>query len=111
MLWIVVQILNGDRKINRVAGMLRSGAVASWNRSLHATYYRAMSQYLPPEVRTEVVCLVCEEYSEKWGYQAQPWNNLCANVLYARIPGGHHTCLVDHIGELAARLNGTVQHG
>ncbi|MBS0526482.1 MAG: AMP-binding protein [Proteobacteria bacterium] len=110
-LWILIQLLNGDRKVSRVAGMLRSGAAASWNRSLHAMYYRAMSQYLPPKVRAEVVCLVCEEYSGKWGYQAQPWKPLCANVRHARIPGGHHTCVVDHMGELATCLNGTLQPG
>ena len=106
-LWILLQILNGDRKVGRVAGMLRSGAVGSWNRSLHAMYYRAMSQYLPPKVRAEIVCLVCEEYSGKWGYQAEPWRNLCTNVRHSRIPGGHHTCLVDHMSELATCLNGT----
>jgi thioesterase domain-containing protein len=110
-LWILIQILNGDRKIGRIARMMQSGTVVSWNRSIHAMYYRAMSQYVPPKVRAEVVCLVCEEYSAKWGYQAEPWKNLCANVRQARIPGGHHTCIVDHMGELATRLNETLQHG
>jgi acyl-CoA synthetase (AMP-forming)/AMP-acid ligase II/thioesterase domain-containing protein len=106
LLWISSQILNGDRKVSRIAGMLRSGAVVSWNRSIHAMYYRAMSQYVPPTVRAEVVCLVCEEYSGKWGYQAQPWKHLCTTMRQARIPGGHHTCVVHHMGELATCLDG-----
>jgi thioesterase domain-containing protein len=110
-LWILIQILNGDRKVGRVAGMLRSGAAVSWNRSIHAMYYRAMSQFVPPKVRAEVVCLVCEEYSGRWGYQAEPWKNLCTNMRHARIPGGHHTCIVDHMSELATCLNGTLRHG
>jgi thioesterase domain-containing protein len=105
-LWLLSQILKGDRKIGRVARMLRSGAVVSWNRSIHAMYYRAMSQYVPPTVRAEVVCLVCEEYSGKWGYQAQPWKHLCTTMRQARIPGGHHTCVVHHMGELATCLDG-----
>jgi len=104
-LWISSQILNGDRKIGRIVRMLRSGTAESWNRSIHAMYYRAMSQYVPPKVRAEVVCLVCEEYSAKWGYQAEPWKNLCTNLRQARIPGGHHTCIVHHVGELATCLN------
>jgi thioesterase domain-containing protein/acyl carrier protein len=104
-LWLLSQILKGDRKIGRVAQMLRSGTVS---RSIHAMYYRAMAQYVPPKVRAEVVCLVCEEYSAKWGYQAEPWKKLCTNLRQARIPGGHHTCIIDHMSELASCLNGTL---
>jgi acyl-CoA synthetase (AMP-forming)/AMP-acid ligase II/thioesterase domain-containing protein len=104
-LWLLSQILKGDRKIGRVVLMLRSGTVS---KSIHAMYYRAMSQYVPQKVRAEVVCLVCEEYSAKWGYQAEPWKNLCTNVRQARIPGGHHTCIIDHMGELANCLNATL---
>jgi acyl-CoA synthetase (AMP-forming)/AMP-acid ligase II/thioesterase domain-containing protein len=107
-LWLLSQILKGDRKIGRVARMLRSSTVSN---SIHATYYRAMSQYVPPKVRAEVVCLVCEEYSAKWGYQAEPWKNLCTNVRHARLSGGHHSCIIDHMGELATCLNGTLPHG
>jgi acyl-CoA synthetase (AMP-forming)/AMP-acid ligase II/thioesterase domain-containing protein len=105
-LWLLSQILKGDRKIGRVARMLRSGTVS---KSIHATYYQAMSQYVPRKVRADVVCLVCEEYSAKWGYRAEPWRNLCANLRYARIPGGHHSCIIDHMGELATCLDGTLQ--
>jgi len=108
LLWISSQILNGDRKIGRIVRVLRSGSAESWNRSIHAMYYRAMSQYVPPKVRAEVVCLVCEEYSAKWGYQAEPWKNLSTNMRQARIPGGHHTCIVDHMGELATCLDGPI---
>jgi acyl-CoA synthetase (AMP-forming)/AMP-acid ligase II/thioesterase domain-containing protein/acyl carrier protein len=104
-LWLLNQLLRGDRKVGRIARVLRSGTVS---RSIHAMYYRAMAQYIPPKVRAEVVCLVCEEYSAKWGYQAEPWKNLCTNVRQARIPGGHHTCIIDHVGELANCLNGTL---
>jgi acyl-CoA synthetase (AMP-forming)/AMP-acid ligase II/thioesterase domain-containing protein len=107
-LWLLGQIFRGDRKIGRVARMLRSGTVS---KSIHATYYRAMSQFVPPKVRAEVVCLVCEEYSAKWGYQAEPWRNLSTNVRRARIPGGHHSCIIDHMGELATCLDGTLEHG
>jgi acyl-CoA synthetase (AMP-forming)/AMP-acid ligase II/thioesterase domain-containing protein len=103
-LWLVSQVLKGDRKIGRVARMLQSGTVS---RSIHAIYYRAMSQYVPPKVRAEIVCLVCEESSAKWGYQAEPWKNLCTNMRQARIPGGHHTCIINHMGELATCLNDT----
>jgi oxalate---CoA ligase len=107
-LWLLSQILKGDRKIGRVARILRSGTVS---KSIHATYYRAMAQYVPRKVRADVVCLVCEENSTKWGYQAQPWTNLCTNLRHTRIPGGHHSCVIDHMDELASCLNGAFQHG
>jgi thioesterase domain-containing protein len=106
-LWLLSQILKGDRKIGRVARILRSGTVS---KSIHATYYRAMAQYVPRKVRADVVCLVCEEYSAKWGYQAEPWANLCTNLRHTRIPGGHHSCVIDHMDELASCLNGAFQH-
>jgi acyl-CoA synthetase (AMP-forming)/AMP-acid ligase II/thioesterase domain-containing protein len=107
-LWLLSQILKGDRKIGRVARLLRSGTVS---KSVHAAYYRAMSQYVPRKVRAEVVCVVCEEYSAKWGYRAEPWKNLYSNVRQARIPGGHHTCIIDHVVELASCLDGALSEG
>jgi acyl-CoA synthetase (AMP-forming)/AMP-acid ligase II/acyl carrier protein len=106
LLWVLIQFLQGDRTIaRRFSRKLRSGSMPAWETSQRATYYRAMSQYIPPRIRAEIYCLLCEEVSAKKAYAAEPWKRLAANVRYARIPGQHNTCVSRHVEELAACLN------
>jgi thioesterase domain-containing protein/acyl carrier protein len=105
-LWVLIQFLQGDRTIaRRFTRKLRSESMRAWETSQRATYYRAMAQYVPPRIDAEIICLLCEEVSEKKAYAAGPWKRLAANVRYARIPGQHNTCVSRHVGELAACLN------
>jgi len=64
-----------------------------------------MSRYVPPRIRAEMICLLCEEFSAKKAYDATPWKKLAVNVRSETIPGQHNTCISRHVGELAASLN------
>ena len=84
---------------------LAKGAMRVWDGSRRTDYYRAMSQYLPPRVQCEVICLLSEEYAARKAYDPAAWKHLAARVRADRIPGEHNTCVSRHVGDLAERLN------
>jgi hypothetical protein len=106
-LWVLVShLLQRDLTIaRRVTRTLRSGSMRAWDTSRQTTYFRAMSRYVPPRIRADMVCLLCEEFSTKRAYAAAPWKQLAMNVRSETIPGQHNTCISRHVGELAACLN------
>jgi hypothetical protein len=91
--------------LHRVTKTARSGSMRAWDASLRTTYYRAMSNYLPPRIRAKIVCLLSEEYLGRKEYDAAPWKRLAPHVQSGRLPGQHNTCISTHVGELAERLN------
>jgi acyl-CoA synthetase (AMP-forming)/AMP-acid ligase II/thioesterase domain-containing protein/acyl carrier protein len=105
--WVLAShLLRRDPAIlHRVTKTARSGSMRAWDASLRTTYYRAMSKYLPPRVRAEIVCLLSEEYVGRKEYEAAPWKHLAPHVQSGRLPGQHNTCVSTHVGELAERLN------
>jgi oxalate---CoA ligase len=106
-LWrLVSHILAGDRAIaRRVTRTIQTRKMRVWDTSRRTTYYRAMSEYLPPRIRAEMICLLSEEYSTKKDYDVEPWEHLAHTVRAARIPGEHNTCISRHVGDLAACIN------
>jgi thioesterase domain-containing protein len=99
-------MLNGDRAIlRRVTNTVRTRSMRVWDTSRRSTYYRAMSRYLPPKIRSKVICLLCDEYSMKRGYDTAPWNRLAHDVRVDHIPGQHNTCITTYVDALAERLN------
>ena len=106
-LWVLAtHVLGRDPAIlRRVTKTARSGSMRAWDSSRRTTYYRAMSKYLPPRIRAEIVCLLCEEYAGKKGYDALPWARLARHVQCGRLPGQHNTCVSTHVDVLAHRLN------
>ena len=109
-LWVLVShLLDGDRTIaRRAARTLRSGSMRAWDSSQRTTYYRAMSNFVPPPIRAEMICLLSEEYAAKKAYASGPWKRLAVNVRSEGIPGQHNTCISRHVGDLAACLNRTL---
>ena len=108
-LWGLIRLLQGDATIiGRAMRKARSGTLQTWHQSPRALYYRAMSHYIPRQVRADIVCLLSEEAAAKKAYATGPWKRLATNVRYAPIPGEHHTCVSRHVGELAACLNKTM---
>ena len=105
--WVLAShLLRRDPTIlRRVTKTARSGSMRAWDASLRTTYYRAMSKYLPPRIRAEIVCLLSEEYVDRKEYDAAPWKRLSPHVQSGRLPGQHNTCVSTHVGELAERLN------
>ncbi len=99
-------LLNGDPTVlKRVARTIRTGTMRVWRESKWTMYFRALSNYVPPVTRAEVLCLVCNDNAGKKEYAPEPWRYLAANVQYERIPGKHNTCITAHVGELATRMN------
>ena len=76
-----------------------------WDATRRSTYFRAMSKYLPPKIRAELICLVCEEYSAKKEYDTAAWKSLASKVRHAKIAGQHQTCISVHLDGLCERLN------
>jgi acyl-CoA synthetase (AMP-forming)/AMP-acid ligase II/thioesterase domain-containing protein/acyl carrier protein len=105
--WVLAShLLRRDPTIlHRVTKIARSGSMRAWDASLRATYYRAMSKYLPPRIRAEIVCLLSDEYVGRKEYDAAPWKRLAPHVQSGRLPGQHNTCVSTHVGDLAERLN------
>lgn len=105
--WVLARhILKRDPTIfQRVAKTARNGSMRAWDSSQRTTYYRAMSNYLPPRLRAEITCLLCEEYSEGKEYDPAAWTRLAPKVQRGRLPGEHNTCVSTHLEVLAERLN------
>lgn len=99
-------LLNGDPTVlKRVARTVRTGTMRVWRESKWTMYFRALANYVPPRTRAEVFCLLCDDYAGKKEYGPGPWKRLASKVSCERIPGEHTTCITDHVGELAVRIN------
>jgi hypothetical protein len=87
---------------------------AIWNRLGQASYYgpylRAMSNYLPPKLRSNVVIVLSEEHRVMkkllLSYSPTPWNRLAPKVHCRYVAGTHHGAITTHAGELALLLDG-----
>jgi acyl-CoA synthetase (AMP-forming)/AMP-acid ligase II/thioesterase domain-containing protein/acyl carrier protein len=73
--------------------------------SQRSAYYRAMSKYLPPRIGSDVLCLLCDEYSTKKEYSADVWKGLARGVRSEIVPGRHNTCITSDVGELAMAMS------
>jgi acyl-CoA synthetase (AMP-forming)/AMP-acid ligase II len=86
------------------------GMRAIWNRLKRTVYLgpylRAMSNYVPPKLRSTVVVVLCEENRVMKEFSAAPWTFLAPNVHSRYIGGTHHGCITIHAGELALLLDG-----
>ena len=99
-------LLNGDSTVlKRVARTVRTGTMRVWRESKWTMYFRALANYVPPKTQAEVLCLLCDDYAGKKEYHSGAWKHLANKVTYERIPGEHTTCITDHVGELAVRMN------
>jgi acyl-CoA synthetase (AMP-forming)/AMP-acid ligase II/thioesterase domain-containing protein/acyl carrier protein len=105
--WMLAShVLNGDQTVlKRVARTVHTGTMRAWNESQRSTYFRAMAKYVPPKMRAEILCLLCDDYAGKKEYAPGPWKHLTANVHHERVPGHHNTCITAHVRELAVRIN------
>jgi len=106
-LWVFAShFLQGELALlRRTRRMVAKGAMRIWDGSRRTTYYRAMSKYLPPRIRAEVICLLSEEYATRKAYDPAAWRHLAERVRADRIPGEHNTCVSRHVGDLAERMN------
>src|SRR5215471_5025040 len=94
-----------------------------WNKLGQAFYYgpylRAMSNYLPPKLRTNVVIVLSEEYRvmkklprvRVLNFSPTPWNRLAPRVHCGYVAGTHVGAITTHAGELALLLDGLLSTG
>ena len=88
---------------------------AVWHRLKRSSYYgpyrRAMSNYLPPRLNSDVVIVICEERRVRRSFSSKAWNYLAPNVQTRYIPGSHVSCITTHARELACLLDGLLSTG
>jgi acyl-CoA synthetase (AMP-forming)/AMP-acid ligase II/thioesterase domain-containing protein len=106
-LWTLsTHLLSGDPTVAfRVARTLKAGTMRSWDGSQRTAYYRAMSNYVPPSIKAEVLCVVCEDSAEKPEYAVRPWHSIANTVRTFTVPGNHASCISEHAAALADCLN------
>ena len=78
---------------------------AGAGQSLRWSYYQAMSNYVPPRIDAEVVCILSDEYAPRAEFSSALWNPLARRVVYEQVPGKHNTCITSHVVDLASALN------
>jgi acyl-CoA synthetase (AMP-forming)/AMP-acid ligase II/acyl carrier protein len=86
-----------------------------WNRLKERVYYgpylRAMSNYVPPRLSSEVITVLCEEEHVMKEFSASPWKHLAQKVHCRNISGTHLGAITTHVGELAFLLDGLLSAG
>ena len=73
-----------------------------WN--IHVSS-QATSNYIPPKLRTRVLCVVCEESRTRPSFSSIPWTNLAPDVHCDYVAGTQNSCLTKHVGEIARSLD------
>ena len=111
-LWSLTRrLMHGDRDIlQRIASRFHAapagaGEAEQPGPSLRWAYYQAMSNYVPPRIDTDVVCVLSEEYSTKAEFAPGVWRRLARRLAYEQVPGLHNTCITSHVVDLATTLN------
>jgi thioesterase domain-containing protein len=96
------------KKISRKfvgGGVMRR--IRQWAKQLpsYGLYSRAISNYIPPKIKSRVVCIVCHESCARREYAWRPWANLAEQVYFERVPGTHQSCVTTHFGEVVRALH------
>jgi oxalate---CoA ligase len=69
-----------------------------------ATFFARMASFVPGRVATRVVCITPEEHHRPSLFGSEAWRPLCANLVVARVPGNHLTCLTSEAESLIREL-------
>jgi hypothetical protein len=64
-----------------------------------------MSNYLPPRIDADVVCVLSDEYATRAEFTPAAWHSLARHVEFEQVPGKHTTCITSHVADLATTLN------
>jgi oxalate---CoA ligase len=80
-------------------------------RIYYGPYLRAMSNYLPPKLRNDVVAVLCDEDRMVKGFSSAVWRRLAPKVYCRYIPGNHLSSITTHVSELARVLDGILSAG
>ena len=69
------------------------------------SYRRAVSNYLPPRLNSDVAVVLCEQSRARKSFSSKPWTRLAPSVQTRYIPGSHLSCITKHASELASVLD------
>jgi oxalate---CoA ligase len=72
----------------------------------YGPYLRAMSNYLPPKLKSNVVVLLCDEDRKVKGFSPTVWKHLAPRVHSTSIPGTHLSAITTHVADLARVIGG-----
>ena len=100
ILWRVARRLYGAQRRMQGGGADPDGGI-----SLRWAYYQAMSNYLPPKIDSDVVCVLSDEYAPRAEFTPVAWESLARHVDFEQVPGKHNTCITSHVADLASTLN------
>jgi thioesterase domain-containing protein/acyl carrier protein len=88
---------------------------AIWNRMKRhvysGAYLRAMSNYLPPKLRCDVVAVLCEESRGIKDFSTMPWSRLAPSVHRRYVAGTHLGAITTHAAELALLMDSLLSAG
>ena len=89
------------------------GMCAVWargkRRTLYGPYSRAISNYIPPSLKTQTLCVMSDEGRGSIRYFWSPWGNLTDRVRCEYVPGTHHSCITKYVGQVAGALDRLVE--
>jgi acyl-CoA synthetase (AMP-forming)/AMP-acid ligase II len=90
---------------------MRSVWVKFGERIYYGPYLRAMSNYLPPKLKSDVFVLLCDEDRKVRGFSSTVWNRLAPRVHSRYIPGTHLSAITTHVADLAHVIGGILSTG
>ena len=79
------------------------------DRQFSTPYSQAIQNYVPPRLKTRVVCVISEESRRRPIFSPRPWANLCAQFDCRHIRGTHRNDLPMLSSELVPLLNGHLE--
>lgn len=72
-------------------------------------YLRAMANYIPPVLESEILVIVSEGSRHDPCMSADPWNSRARVVKRACVPGNHASCITTEVGALARAIRGSLR--
>jgi acyl-coenzyme A synthetase/AMP-(fatty) acid ligase/acyl carrier protein len=90
---------------------MRSVWIKFGEKIYYGPYLRAMSNYLPPKLKSDVFVLLCDADRKVRGFSSTVWNRLAPRVHSTYIPGTHLSAITTHVADLARVIGGLLSTG
>jgi oxalate---CoA ligase len=90
---------------------MRSVWIKFGEKIYYGPYLRAMSNYLPPKLKSDVFVLLCDEDRKVKGFSSTVWKRLAPRVHSIYIPGTHLSAITTHVADLARVVGGFFSTG
>jgi oxalate---CoA ligase len=90
---------------------MRSVWIKFGEKIYYGPYLRAMSNYLPPKLKSDVFVLLCDEDRKVKGFSSTVWKRLAPRVHSICISGTHLSAITTHVADLARVVDGFLSTG